>query len=241
MSQEKIVSVNRRAFHDYLILETLEAGLALGTHVTIGFDLTRMDQEALSRYRSLLTHYEPFTGTTTFGRGLRPQTFATQRGGTTYLGVLNRSQKQVDIRVPLATHGLRPLPGGDEQHIATAYDVESGQFLRLATPFTVTMPAESFRLFIARQEPGVLWTNSSFQSQPAGSTLLTTLRGPAGLPGYVYLACPSPRRVILDGAILNQTEREPAAGLEYIYDAQTGVLLVRYENNPAGHTLVVEY
>ena len=33
----------------------LEAGLALGTHVTIGFDLTSLTQEALSDYRSLLT------------------------------------------------------------------------------------------------------------------------------------------------------------------------------------------
>ena len=34
MSQEKVVSVNRRAFHDYHILETLEAGLALtGTEI----------------------------------------------------------------------------------------------------------------------------------------------------------------------------------------------------------------
>jgi len=34
VSQEKVVSVNRRAFHDYHILETLEAGLALtGTEI----------------------------------------------------------------------------------------------------------------------------------------------------------------------------------------------------------------
>ena len=34
MSQERVVSVNRRAFHDYHILETLEAGLALtGTEI----------------------------------------------------------------------------------------------------------------------------------------------------------------------------------------------------------------
>ena len=34
MNQERVVSVNRRAFHDYHILETLEAGLALtGTEI----------------------------------------------------------------------------------------------------------------------------------------------------------------------------------------------------------------
>ena len=34
MSQEKVVAVNRRAFHDYRILETIEAGLALtGTEI----------------------------------------------------------------------------------------------------------------------------------------------------------------------------------------------------------------
>jgi len=34
LSQEKVVAVNRRAFHDYRILETIEAGLALtGTEI----------------------------------------------------------------------------------------------------------------------------------------------------------------------------------------------------------------
>jgi len=34
LSEERVVSVNRRAFHDYLILESVEAGLALtGTEI----------------------------------------------------------------------------------------------------------------------------------------------------------------------------------------------------------------
>ncbi|MDO9066202.1 MAG: hypothetical protein Q7U96_03865, partial [Chloroflexota bacterium] len=219
------------------------AGLALGTHVTIGFDLTSLTEEALSDYRSLLTHYDPFTGTTTFGRGLRPQTFATRRGGITYLGVLNRSQSQTNVRVPLSEHGLQLQPGEDRRQAPTAYDVEGGQFLRPTAPFTVTLPAQSFRLFIVRTEPGVLWTNSSFVAQDEGSGISVALRGPAHLPGYAYLATPPPRRVTLDEAVLSLQGDRPPEGPFYGYDARTGVLAVRYEyeNEPGGHVLRVEY
>ncbi len=222
----------------------LAAGLALGTHVTVGFDLTSLSREALSDYRSLLTHYDPFTGTTTFGRGLRPQTFATRRGGITYLGVLNRGQSQADIRVPLADHGLRVQPGTERAKAPTAYDVDGGRFMRLTGSFTATVPAQSFRLYIVRTEPGVLWTNSSFQTQDSqndGSSLSVTLKGPDGLPGFAFLATPPPKRVTLDGVVLSLPGGKRPPGSVYRYDAQTGVLSLTYVNDPKGHFLRVEY
>jgi hypothetical protein len=202
----------------------LQAGLALGVHVTMGFDLAGMTEQTLSAYRSLLAQYEPFVGTTTYGRGLKPQTFATTRQGTTYLGVLNRSRSERRIVAPLAEHGL------DLDRPATAYDVESDRFISLAAPFTVTLPAQSFRLYIVRQDPGVLWTNSSFSVEQAEHGMTVTLKGPAGLPGFVHLFTPRPSRVLLDG--------HP---MVYSYDEASAVLSADYQNEPAGHIMTIEY
>lgn len=203
----------------------LQAGLALGAHVTLGFDLAGMTQETLSLYRSLLAQYEPFSGVTTYGRGLRPPTFATTKAGTTFLGVLNRLRGQRRVTAPLADHGI------DLSRPATAYDVDADRFMRLSSPLTVTMPSESFRLFVVRQDPGVMWTNSSFVVEQDVQKMIVTLRGPDGLAGYAHLLVPQPQRVLLDG--------QPATAVAY--DDLTNILTVSYENSSSGHTLSIEY
>jgi hypothetical protein len=183
-----------------------------------------MTEETLSAYRTLLTQYEPFAGVTTYGPGLRPQTFATTRQGTTYLGVLNRSATARPIAVPLAEHGLtmsRP---------ATAYDVEAGRFIRLSNPFTVTMPAQSLGLYIVRQSPGVMWTNSSFSTVQSGRRLTITLKGPSGLPGFAHVLSGRPIRVQIDGK-----------ASAFTYDAPTSVLSIAYDNQPQGRVLIIDY
>lgn len=208
----------------------LEAGLALGTHVTLGFDLAGMTGPTLSMYRSLLAHYEPFSGATTYGAGLRPRSFATARAGTTYLGVLNRNRSERTIPVLLADHGI------DLNTPATAYDVEQNRFLRLARPFVATLAARSFRLFVVRQTPGMLWTNSSFTTREENGRLIVTLRGPAGLAGFAHLLAPRPARVQLDGVRLSSM-----GATSYTYDEATAVLSLVYENDPEGRLLVITY
>ena len=203
----------------------LQAGLALGAHVTLSFDLAGMEPETLSTYRSLLVQYEPFSGVTTYGRGLHPPTFATTRGGTTFLGVLNRAQGQRLIAVPLSDHGI------DLSRPATAYDVETNNFLRLATPFTLTIAAETFRLFVVRQDPGMMWTNSSYVVEQGEQKMTVTLRGPDGLPGYAHLLVPQPQRVLIDG--------KDASALSY--DDKTEILSITYDNSSEGHVLAIEY
>lgn len=212
----------------------LQAALALGTHVTIGFDLTAMSEETLDGYRRLMTHYEPFTGTTTFGSGLKPRTFATQRGGTTYLGVLNREERTVRFRVPLADHGIAPAS-------ATVYDVEADRFIRFTSPYTLTMQPESFRLYIVRQEPGVMWTNSSFEARAEPGGLTVTLRGPTGTAGQAAVAVPQPRAVYMDGTALAVGDGQAPSEGRFAYDAVTGVLNVVYEQRREGRLLRVEY
>ena len=201
----------------------LEAGLALGTEVTLGFDLAGMTPETLSFYRSLLAQYEPFTGTTTYGQGMWPSTFATTRGDTTYLGVLNRTAVTATIPISLAEHGV------NTQRPVTMYDVEAGQVTRRGGAFDVALPPQSFRLYIIRQAPGVMWTNSSFTVTTANRSLSVTLKGPDGLPGYAYVRTARPARVTMDGQPMN----------DYSYDAVLGVLSLTYMNSVTGHVLSI--
>ena len=192
--------------------------------MTLGFDLAGMTPDTLSLYRSLLAQYEPFSGTTTYGQGMWPQTFATTRGDTTYLGVLNRNAVTATIPISLAEHGV------NVQRPVAVFDVEAGQFTRRGAAFAVALPPQSFRLYIVRQTPGVMWTNSSFTTTtPSSRSLTVTLKGPDGLPGYAYVRTGRPTRVTLDG--------QPVT--DYTYDATTGVLSITYTNSLAGHVLSI--
>lgn len=213
----------------------LEAGLALGTKVAPSWDLAAESAESLAAYRHLLVHYDAFADDVRYGPGLRPEYFATSVGGTTYLGLMNRSSAPRTITPDFEELGLDPSAP------YTAYDVEAQRYLKVTGRVSLELPPESFRLLIMRRQPGVLWTGSSFQLTPTAQGLRATVRGPASIPGDLALATPAPGHVTFDGVELAggrpDGRRQPA---RYWYDAEAGVLHLRYRHD-APHAIDVVY
>jgi hypothetical protein len=200
----------------------LGAGLALGTQVALSFDLTRLTAEGLAGYRGLLAHYDAFGGETRFGPGLYPDYFATTIDGTTYLGVMNRDREARTIVPSLADLG------GDPAAEYAAYDVEADRFFRVRGEVALDVDGESFRLYVLRREPGVLWTTSAvtLSSGPSGPVL--EVRGPVAVRGRLDVAAPEPQRVEIDGAPLPRRGPETNRGPGWWYDSEAGVLRLRY-------------
>lgn len=202
----------------------VQAGAALDLPASLGFDLERLVPEAIAAFRADLRALDPFQGTTTYGPGLFPDTFATARNGVTYLGVVNREPTGRAVRVALDPLGLAA------EAPYTALDAATGAGRRVEGDFLVELPPRSFRLFVLRRDPGVLWTDSatgqdSVPSSPASSPLALRARGPAAVPGFMYLATPEPVEVLLDGVRL----APGGSGADrYAYDAQSGLLELRY-------------
>jgi hypothetical protein len=203
-------------------LTWLRGALALGVQATLSFDLTRLAPERLAEYRAHLTHYYPFAGETRFDAAMLPTSFATRRGPLVYLGVVNRDPAPRTIAVSLAELGL------DGAATYTAYDAEGRAFRQVAGGFEAALPAKSFRLYVLRGEPGVLWTTSSFEERTAEGGLDLRVDGPADVPGRLWLVGPAPAAVLLDGTPLPALPGAQAAGPGYLYDAAAGVLHVRY-------------
>ncbi|MBI2863507.1 MAG: NPCBM/NEW2 domain-containing protein, partial [Chloroflexi bacterium] len=202
----------------------LEAALALGTQTVLSFYLPNMDDPALSVYRSLLYHYNAFEGETSYGSSLYADTFATTVRGTTYLGVLNRSDQSKRLNLRLAD--LRLARGQSY----TVYKVEEDAYLRVEDSLDVLLPPESFALYILRAEPGVMWTNSAIEFSQTPSQIVLKARGPASLPGFVQVQVPRHRAVFLDG---QQLQRQPPSRQTegtYAYDPLTRILTVRYDH-----------
>jgi hypothetical protein len=211
-------------------LAWLGAGLALGTQVVVSLPLTAIGPADLHEYRAYLSQMRPFEGQTYLGAGLHPDTFATTRDGTTFLGVLNREPTERDVPVDLEELGL----AAGTSYLA--YDVQGHRAFVARDGFVAHLPAEAFRLYVLRGEPGLLWTSSGFESAPSGACLAVTLDGPERVPGYLEALTPPPHAVLLDGQPL---DTELADGEGYRYDAATGLLSVRYQHAPA-RTLQVE-
>jgi hypothetical protein len=103
-----------------------------------------------------------------------------------------------------------------------AYDVSTETYRRETRELRASLAGESFRLFILRTAPGVVWTNSSVQVQSeAPSRLELEVRGPAELPGFLHVYVPAAPRVFADEAELRQ-------GIEYTYSPDESVLRVFY-------------
>lgn len=196
----------------------LGAGLALGTQVVLSLPLTTIPPADLDEYRAYLTQARPFEGTTALGAGFHPDTFATTVDGTTFLGVLNRQRTERAVPVDLEELGLAP----DTPYLA--YDPETGGAFTVAHGFVATLPGETFRLYVLRKEPGVLWTSSSYQPRPGRGCLRLTLGGPPSVPGYLYAHVPTLRGVSLDGQPLAEGDGPDS----YRYDAALGLLSLRY-------------
>jgi len=209
-------------------LTWLRGALALGVQATLSFDLQQLTPERLAEYRAHLTHLRPFAGETRFDTAIPPVTMAHRQGPLVYAGVINRDDTARTVRLDLVTLGLAT----DTPY--TYYDVEQRQFGQLTEGLDVTLPARSFRLYVLRREPGVLWTTSSFEETPAPEGLTVTLDGPPGVPGVAWLSSPPPAAVLLDGQPLARGDSEPG----WRYDAATGVLQVRYAHGNPRHLAV---
>ena len=197
----------------------LGAGLALGSQVVLSLPLTSIAPEDLAEYRAYLTQMRPFAGETRLGEGLHPETFATTRDGTSFVGVLNRERATREIPVDLGELGL------DEHAVYAVYDVEQSKAFPARAGFVARLAPESFRLFVLRREPGVLWTTSSFRVLPGRGCLRVRVSGPAAVPGVLHAYTPAPRAVYLDGRALP----EVAAAVEgWQYDPASGLLTVHY-------------
>jgi hypothetical protein len=199
-------------------LTWLRGAMATGTQTTMSVELDKLSPRMLAQLRAHLAHYWPLEGETRFDAAVLPKTFATRRGPLAYVGAINRENTPQTLAVVLGEIGLDPAA----QY--TAYDPERGTFARVSGRFDAALPAKSFGFWVVRQEPGVLWTPSSFTERALPDGVQVTVQGPAVVEGVAWLATPPPAAVLLDDAPLAAT----AAGPGYQYDAGTGVLQVRY-------------
>jgi hypothetical protein len=182
-----------------------------------------MDAATVAGFRADLVALNPYEGTTSFGPGFLPDTFATTRDGLTYVGVVNREPAPRSMGVDLGALGL-----GTETYFA--FDVSTGEGRRVAREFSVDLPGRSFRLVVLRRDAGVLWTDSVVTAMnAAGSGLTATVRGPAAIPGFLRLAVSNPQMVLLDGAPLSRAS-SPQANVAYTYDEEGGVLSLAYSH-----------
>jgi hypothetical protein len=198
----------------------VQAAAALGADATLSFDLARLTPERAAAFRADLIAMDPFRGTTRYGPGLFPDTFASTRDSVTYLGVVNRDPSPREVVVSPAALGLTGAS-------YAAFDAQAERARRVDGDFGVAMPGRSFRLFVLRPDEGVLWTDSSLEVEPRDNGLAITARGPSDVPGYIYVATPPPAAVLLDGRPLQPSTGAAQEG-QYAYDAAAGVLTVRY-------------
>ena len=201
-----------------------EAALAMGTQMTISTDLTRLSTRDLGSLRAVLVHYNAFQGDTRFVGMPFAQSFATTCGGITYLGALNRGGEAMDASFKLSDYGLDP----EREYLM--YDVSSNRYAKVRGSFAVKLAGSSFRLFLLRDTPGVVWTNSSFEVEAGPRSLTVRLSGPEAIAGFAHLYLPKPETVRLDGRELERSAR-PEPGSSYSYDEATGVLRLRYSHN----------
>lgn len=192
-----------------LMLNWLEAGLALGARATLNFDLAAMDARTLAMLRSRLAHYNAFqSGDTRTDSPFAPTYVATTLDGMTYLGLINREAKPKRVQVRLADLGLDP------RRTYTLFDTATEHYRTLNDKLELVLPPQSFRLLLLRTTPGVIWTPSSFTQRALPVTwdgrpamrLLVTAYSPEGVPGQMTLACSRPSAVQLDGRLLHRGE-----------------------------------
>lgn len=212
----------------------LQAALALGTQVSLSFSLPNMSSDTLSAYRSLLTHYDPFKGETRVSGLFQPEIFLTQREEISYLGILNRGNEQKEFTVELADYGLDPI----ETYLE--YDVEENAYRPITGTMRAVVPGASFRLYLLRATPGVVWTNSSFDARrESDGDLMITARGPASLPGNMSVYVPGARAVYLDGKPLSRTRRATLQPGTFSYNSRIGILRLEYDHKQP-HEIRVE-
>lgn len=209
-----------------------QAGAALGAPAGVSIDLADLDSTTLAVFRADLAGLYPYQGETRFGPGLLPETFATTRDGVTYLGVVNRQHKARDIQVPLDPLGL------ERDTSYTAFDVAAGSGRSVQAELVASLPPRSFRLFVLRAAPGLLWSSSVAQTQSDALGMVITLTGPSQAGGFANVAAPPPTSVLLDGVPL-RLAGSALADREYAYS--NGVLSLRYQHTPSPRRLQISW
>lgn len=203
----------------------LEAGLALSAQVVLGFDLPSMNQQVLDGYRARLSQYNAFLAQPIVGGSPDPDVFASRSNRTTYVGAINRDSRRKVIDINFERYGLRP----DQSYLV--YDVISDSYFRASGSIGFEVLPERFRLFLIRDEIGVMWTNASYQEAYIPGELTIILDGPASLPGYVDIHTPPFQEVYLDDSPLTPNQYEFDAvnnvlSLGFGYDGQRAVRIV---------------
>ncbi len=216
-----------------MIRQWFEAALAMGAQMTISTDLTHLSARDLSALRSVLVHYNAFQGDTRIQGVPFVQSFANTVDGMTYLGAVNRGREPKAMTFRLSDYGLDP----NRQYLL--YDVAGNKYSSVRGSFTVNMSGSSFRLFMLRDTPGLVMTNSSYQVASGLGSLRLSLDGPSTIAGFAQIFVPNPISVRLDGKELEKSSRL-TLGTSYQYEPSTGILRVRYSHRRP-HTLEVRY
>ncbi|MBM2809630.1 MAG: Alpha-galactosidase [Chloroflexi bacterium] len=212
----------------------LQAAAALGTQATISLRLDGVEIPEMAAIRSDLVAIDPHKGTTTYGPGLFPETFATQRGGLIYLGTVNREHAARQIRIDPGSLGLDPTVS------YMVYDVARDTAFRASGQFSLDVPKRTFRLLVLRADPGVVWTDSVATLTSAPGGLVFQVSGPAEIPGTLRAATPRPTQVLIDGSPLARAAADPRDG-QYAYDDESGLLRVSYDHRPGGRRVEVRW
>jgi hypothetical protein len=208
----------------------LGAALALGAQISVSVDMGALQQDTLSAYRSYLTQYRPFEGRLRIDNALQQQVFSNQVGDVWYVGVLNRETSA--RRIPVEAEALG-LPSGAA---FVAYDVERGDLIDADGSFTVSLDSESFRLFVVRQEAGMLWSNSRTQESVRDEGMEIQVSAPPTVAGNLQVYVPDLQEVTLDGVLLEEEVDPFQQPLGYTYDELTSLLTLWYP--PAGRHLI---
>ena len=214
--------------HDVIPRWLLEASIALGTQISLGFDLPSMTNQTLSAYRARLNHYHPHEGEMFTVGPFPANAFGSHWGGMTYLGLMNRETDPREIEVKLVDMGLDPA----KEYLA--YSVEDGKYSRVRGALRTVLPPASFRLYLLTSGKGVVWTNSSYHVEIQAKEITVQVRGPEAVPGFIEIATPPVRSVLVDGEPLTLGRRNGA-----VYDRTNQVLRVRYSHEQEHEIRVV--
>ncbi len=212
----------------------LEAALAMGAQAAISVDLTALTPEEISRYRALLAQYRPFEGTLTLDENLQQQVFGTHVQGSTFVGVLNRSAKDLTIPVYPDRFGL------DSSASIIRYDVELDDAIAGSGDFSVTLAPDTFRLFVLRSDPGLLWTNGRVDTVANGAGREYRVLAPPSVEGFTYVYEPELSRASWDGEYIDLSTGESTDGITFSYDGAAGILRISYPQETGTHVLRVE-
>jgi len=199
----------------------LEAALALGTQVSIGFDLTNLSLDQLSTLRTRLVHADPFNGITVASASAQPNAFATTNGHISFVGLVNRTSQAKSLDDEVGQ--LNVIAPG-----LMAYDVDRDRWIAATDLPGFRLDPMSFRLFLIPHQPRIVWSNASWTYEPSDdSSLVATLSGPAEMQGFAQVWAPGTTSVTLDGIPL---ARGASSGpRRYAYDVQTGVVSLSFD------------